>query len=248
MIKPIIFIVLNVLISSALFAQQTEAGVAKIQYKNESSFSPFIHSNGWGLNYRRGKHLTGRSQKMFEFELAKIKHSKEIKGKNSRYEGSRDYVYGKLNSVIAFRPGLGIQRTLYSKENRGAVEIRYSLFGGASLAFAKPVYLEIIRPTYDPDIERISTEKYNPAQHSLDNIYGKAPFSKGIGQTKVHPGLYGKLAISVEHSPEDDKIRAIETGITFDYYGKSVPIMATEENHPYFLNLYISLVYGRRWF
>lgn len=248
MIKSIVFTFLFLLSVSFAFSQQTEAGQAKIQYKNESSFSPLIHSNGWGFNYRRGQHLTGYKKRMLELEVVKMKHPKEVKTQNRFYENSKGFVYGKLNSVFTIRPSVGLQNLLYTKENQGAVEIRYKFFAGPSFSFAKPVFLEILHPTYDPNIDRVSTERYNPDAHTLDNIYGKAPFAKGIGQTKIHPGLFGKFAVSVEHSPDDEKIRAIETGITIDYYGKAVPIMATEHNSPFFLNLYISLVYGRKWF
>jgi len=228
-------------------AQQTEAGEAKIQYKNQNSVSPLIHSNGLGINYRRGKHLTGFSQKYSEFELVNMKHPKEIKTQNSFSENSKGYVYGKQNSVLVFRTGFGIQKAIFTKENVGAVEFRYIAFIGPSVAFAKPIYLEI-RPA-NPSIEyNITTEKFDPDKHDSFNIDGKAPYGKGLGETKIYPGAYGKFAISVEHAPEDDMIRAIETGITFDFYGRSVPIMALQNNKPFFLNLYISLVYGRKWF
>ena len=44
-----------------------------------------------------------------------------------------------------------------------------------------------------------------------------------------------------------DGVKSIETGVTFDVYGKDVPIMAYTENKQVYINFYINLLYGRKW-
>lgn len=229
-------------------AQQVEAGKAKLLYRSQSSIAPLLHSRGFGLDYRRGKHLTGTRQLIYEAGFVSMKHPKEVKVQNQYFDNSRGYVYGKLNSVGVLRPGVGFQNVLYSKENKGAVEIRFSYMAGPSLAFAKPVYLVVLIPTFVPFDYDHTIERYDPDKHFIENIYGKAPFSRGLNEMKIYPGGFAKMGISVEHSNEDDLIRAIETGFIFDLYPKFVPIMATEQNKPFFLTLYLSLHYGRKWF
>jgi hypothetical protein len=243
----ITFLLLS-LLSLPVVAQQVEAGQAKIQYKHQASFAPLIHTRGFGFEYRRGKHLTGTRQFMYEAGFVGMKSQKETKVQNQVFDNSRGYVYGKLNSVAVLRPAVGIQNVLYSKENKGAVELRLSYFAGPSLALAKPVYLYILKTTaVQFEFDRV-TERYDPDKHTTSNIYGKAPFTRGMNEISIYPGAFAKVALSVEHSGDDELIRAIETGITLDVYPKTVPIMANDQNKPYFLTLYLSLHYGRKWF
>jgi hypothetical protein len=236
------------LLSLPVIAQQVEAGQAKLQYKHQASFAPLLHTRGFGFDYRRGKHLTGTRQFLYEIGVVGMRSPKETKVQNQYFDNSRGYIYGKLNSITVVRPGVGLQNILYSKENKGAVEIRLNYFAGASFAFAKPVYLVILTPTFIPFEYDRTEERYDPNRHFIDNIYGKAPFSRGISEMSVIPGGFAKLALSVEHANDDELIRAIETGVTLDLYPKAVPIMANDQNKPFFLTLYLSLHYGRKWF
>src|ERR1035437_2775166 len=151
-----------------LVAQELKDDLTRLQsgedvnvlYRNEASFGAFIHSaGGIGIAYRRGEHITAKRKRMFEIESSNFKHAKEIKSVNSLYTNSKGFIYGKLNSVLLFRSGFGYQNVLYGKSDKKSVEIRYSYFVGATLAFAKPVYLEI-KPSNSSVVPSI--ERYNP--------------------------------------------------------------------------------------
>jgi hypothetical protein len=216
--------------------------------KNEVSFGFSLHSSGWGLDFRRGHNITVSKKRMFEIELVGMHHPKEIKSVNPYYENSKSFVYGKLNSLTVLRGALGYQRVIAGKAERGGVEIRLNYTGGLSLGFAKPIYLDIItQDINDPGHFTLSTEKYDPANHSIDDIYGRASFTKGLDELKVYPGFYGKLGLSFEYGAMDDDVKIIETGITIDAYGKTIPIMALTHNNQLYFNFYINLLYGRKW-
>ena len=72
---------------------------------------------------------------------------------------------------------------------------------GVSLAFLKPVYLEIL---YADDITNefyVETEKYNPVEHSPSyNIYGRASYFKGFDEMQLQVGSYLKAGFSFEFS------------------------------------------------
>ncbi|MEP7171514.1 MAG: hypothetical protein ABI855_19240 [Bacteroidota bacterium] len=216
--------------------------------KNELSFGISLHSNGWGLDFRRGKNLTVSKKRMIEIELVGMHHPKEIKSVNPYYENSKSFVYGKLNSLTVLRGAIGFQRVIAAKGERGGVEIRLNYTGGISLGFAKPVYLDIITNNInDPGVFTLSTEKYDANKHSIDVIYGRASFTKGLDEIKVHPGIYGKLGFSFEYGSQDDDVKIIETGITIDAYDKTIPLMALTQNNQLYFNFYINLLYGRKW-
>jgi hypothetical protein len=220
-----------------------------VLYRNESSFGVFIHSaGGVGVAYRRGKHITAKRKRMYEIETQNYKHPKEIKSINPYFENSKGFVYGKLNSLLIIRPGLGIQNVLYQKSDKRSVEIRYSYFLGGALAFAKPVYLEIKKIYPNNTDGPPTTERYDPNQHSIDEIYGKAPFFRGIEKTKIYPGGYAKFALSFEYADRYNGLKAVETGVTMDVYPRVIPIMAFNKNQQVFVSLYLKFVWGKKWF
>ena len=222
-----------------------------VLYKNEASFGIYAHTNkGFGLSYRRGNHVTGMRKRMFEIETQNFKHPKEVKSVNSYFENSKGFNYGKLNSFFIIRPGVGFQNILYQKVSKKSVEIRYSYFIGGTMAFSKPVYLEVIYQNNKFDDIRIVTERYVPGTYNdtISNIYGKASFFKGIEKMSVYPGGYAKFALSFEYADRYNSIKAIETGAVLDVYPRVLPMMAYNKNQQIFVSLYLKMIWGKKWF
>ncbi len=220
----------------------------KLLYRNEANVGAIVTTNGFGLAYRRGWHVTNARKRVFEIEMVTYRHPKEVKIVNQYYDHPKGYYYGKLSSLFILRPGFGYQNVIYSKPEHNGIEIRWIGFVGVSLALAKPVYLEILEPTPIMGQRLIITQRYDPDKHFIDNIYGRAPFMRGVGNTKFYPGGYAKFGINFEYGSLDNDVKAIETGVTLDLYPKAIPMMANEYNHHYLLSLYISFTYGGKWF
>ena len=236
--------------TTAEIAKATSGDDAKLLYRHEKTTGIIFHSNGWGINHRRGKHLTGTKKRQFEFEYVSMRNPKETKTGIVGSGKPKSIVFGKINSVGILRSGIGFQKVIYGKENKNSVEVRYSIYGGSSLSFLKPVYLEISYPnaSSNTDNEIILLEKYDPAKHTNSNIVGKAPWSRGFSEVNIHPGIYGKFGLSFEFGSYDDVLRIVETGVVVDYYPKPVEIMAFNPTPPYFFSLYINVLMGRKWF
>lgn len=251
--KKILFFLFSLFASSILFSQDAttlvQSGVdLNVMYRNEATFGLLAHSNGFGMAYRRLKHMTGSKKHVLEVELVNMSHPKEVKSVNPYFENSKGFYYGKLNSVFIPRVGVGFQNVLYRKAERKSVEIRYATYFGASMAFVKPVYLEILNKTSSGSEFNLTTERYDPLVHTFDNIYGRAPYLKGVDKTKIYPGAYAKFALSFEYADLRNDVKVIETGVTFDAYPKVIPIMAFGGNYQVFPTLYISFIYGKKWF
>ena len=236
-------------ISTSLFSQDTltvlhQGDDLNVLYRNEINVGVLAHGNGIGINYRRCRHITARKKGIVEFEFVNMKSPKEVKINNPNFDNSKGFVYGKLNAFQIFRPGVGLQKVLFRKAERKSVEIRLGTYLGASIGLVKPVYLVFDHPTDNIMLE----EKYDPQKHFVTNIYGRASYFKGFGETKINPGGYAKLALSFEYADYHNDVKAIETGATVDVFPNVIPIMALNKNQQVFVSLYLSLIYGKKWF
>jgi len=207
-----------------------------------------LHSQGWGLQFRRGSSITAFKKRLMEFDLVSMRSPKEIKTVHPFFNNSKSYVYGKLNSVYVLRAGLGYHRQLNRKPRSGGIEVRYFYSVGPTLALSKPIYLHIINYMGSWIEYDITTERYDPDQHFVDNIYGRASFFKGFDQIGLHPGAYARFGFNFDYSREHEKIRTLEIGATLDAYPFTpVPIMAFNDKEYYFLTVYLSFNIGHRY-
>ncbi|MBK6523101.1 MAG: hypothetical protein IPG08_12650 [Sphingobacteriaceae bacterium] len=82
-----------------------------VLYRNEQTFQMYMHTRGYGLLYRRAKHVTFERKSYFEIDASTLKHPKEIKLNGSDVERKR-YIYGKLNSILLVKASVGRQKQL----------------------------------------------------------------------------------------------------------------------------------------
>lgn len=216
-----------------------------VLYRNEQSFHGFISTRGWGFGYRRGKHITAKLKALFEIEGAYIKHPKEFKLAGNAENRSR-FVYGKLNSVMLLRAGVGSQNTLFRRTDRKAVEIRATYLLEGNLSFAKPYYVQIVG---EGGFRNTQIVRYDPQKiTTIDSIVGRAAFLYGLDEIKIYPAITGKFLLSIEYANVSYKIKAIEVGIVADYYPKALPIMAKNPPENYIITLQLAFIFGKRWF
>lgn len=231
------------LIGGFLFAQGEIKDQARIFYRNEKSFGISLNSNGMGVSGRFAKRINARKKTLWEIDMANIKHPKEVKITNSYYN-NRSFVFGKTNLFINLRGGWGKQHEMFRKVDRGGISIRRYFSVGPTIGFLKPIYYEVFKAGGGVNDYYISTEKFSTSTHQ-GNIYGRASFFKGINETTVMPGIYGRFGLSFEYSKSDITIHAIETGVSLDLFPKEMMIMATEQNNFYFLTLFVAYRFGK---
>jgi hypothetical protein len=234
--------------------EQTVAGgyengsTLNVLYRSDASGKVYANTRGFGVLFRRGKHVTAKARSFFEIDLQTLKHPKEIKTPGEA-ETRRRYVYGKLNSVFLVRGGVGLQNVLFSKGDNKAVEVRYSYSIGPLFAFAKPYYFRVYKTVGAKNSELI---KFDSENFSLDSssahIVGRGAYSDGLSELKIYPGIAAKFNLSFEYAPYTNIIRAIETGISFDYYPKALPLMARNPSENIIVTLHVGFVFGRKWY
>lgn len=222
----------------------------KILYRNEKSLAFLLNSNGMGGNFRYAKRITYLKKTLYEVDLITMKHPKEVRiyASSSPSGTSKSYIYGKTNTYINLRGGIGFQQEIFQKQDRGGISIRYFYSFGPDIGFAKPIYYNYVTILYSDGqiFYDYSTEKFGDSQHAYPTeIMGRASFFKGFNEISVIPGLFGKIGLTMEFGRNEQIINALEGGIIFDAFLKKVPIMATEDNHRLFLSLFVSYRFGR---
>jgi len=211
------------------------------------SLGALIHSNGWGLKFRKGKNRTALRVWMWEVEYSSYKSAKEIRVLNPYFADAKSYIYGKLNSVSFVRGGTGQYHILNRKPYWGGVQLSVLYFGGVSIGIGKPSYLYILHFNSGYTEYEIMEEKYNPDIHFTDNIYGRASFLAGILELSFYPGIYVKSGLEFEFGNKNRRPKALEVGACLDYSPIGIPIMAYNPEQNLFLTVYLSFTFGKRY-
>ena len=200
-----------------------------------------LHTNGIGICFNYDQIKSIKLQHGLDIEWTFYRHFKEQRVEVA--EGSY-LVYGKKNYFGQLRGGYGVTRILNTKHYSGGVEVGYYFYGGASVGFSVPVFLEIYY--IDPQLGLISvTEEYDPEKHSTGNIKCKAPIYKGFSKIKIHPGAYIKTGLSFDFSTNDALVVKLDAGIAADIYAIPVEKMANTKQY-FLLTGYLTIHLGKR--
>jgi hypothetical protein len=215
-------------------------------YRTHNVYGAYMHTGGLGLYYRRGWRKTGFSNKILNIEILTIKHPKEFKLSSLGNQNVRNYYFGKINSVGFIRSSYGWQKTLFDKEVEKGVRVSSHFLFGPTIALVKPVYLIVNISDLDRSGDRIMQYDYDEIIRTGGSIKGRAPFLQGVSETKLRLGTHLKYGLTFEFSKDDESIKALETGFTFDGFIREIPIMAKTYNNRFFLNFYIAYHFGKR--
>ena len=205
-----------------------------------------IRTNGWGFNFHYAKQKNYRYKHLYGIDIGNIRHEKETKSYTSVFEDAKSYYYGKMNSVIAFRPFYGGKRILFEQTRAQGIEINFIWSIGVSLALLKPVHLKIKQ--FNENLSKFETieERYDPAIHHPENIFGRSSWFKGVGDMKLSPGLFMKYGFFFDLSAKKATIWGVEIGAMLDMYPQRLEIMHQANNHFIFPSLYANVMFGRK--
>ncbi|MDO9580689.1 MAG: hypothetical protein Q7J06_09025 [Bacteroidales bacterium] len=244
MIKKLLIIaVISISGAVSLNAQGELNEQQKVFFRNERSYAILLNSDGIGVSYRAAKRIDYLNKSLIEIEAGTLKHPREYKLSNPYIQSAGSFVFGKLNTVIYLRGGLGHQHELFKKADLGGIAIRYFYSAGPVMAIYKPIYYKVLYPVSLSEVD-IKEEKFNVSIALPQDIYSKASFTKGLNETKVLPGLFAKGGFNFEYSKEDKVIHAIEIGAQINAFPKKIPIMASSDNKTIYFSLFVSYRFG----
>lgn len=214
---------------------------------DEIHLGALFHTQGIGVTMRRGFYRNAFSVRSFGADLSFFRHPKEIKTSNPVYENGRPYIYGKQNTLQVLRLWFGGHSLKTEKLRKDAVRFSTAWKAGFSIGVMKPVYLEIGYP--DIPYDYVATERYNPQEHYSDNIYGQAPWSNGLDELSLTPGMHASYALEFEYGNERFIPKSLTAGVAADAFLTAPEIFADrfEQNNRLFVTLFATIEFGRNW-
>lgn len=223
-----------------------------LSYEHEFSMGAKVSTAGWAMFGDYTKDIDLDKKRVAYFELAFLQHPKETKRVNEFTVGftpPKPFVYGKQNTFFNLKAAIGEKRMIGQKAEKSGFQISANYAGGFSAGFVKPYYLAVF--SADESTGPTVNVSYTPETANIfmdyTSIYGASGFSVGFNEIKVVPGIFGKVGMNFDWATYDDFVKAAEAGIGAELYMKDIPIMILENNKPYFVYLYLSLQFGKKW-
>ncbi|MFM8592741.1 MAG: hypothetical protein ACKOA3_07580 [Sphingomonadales bacterium] len=226
--------------------RQAEEGV--LVYNKQTTMGIQARSNGYGLFYEMGRMKSPLRTTVYRIDFTEIKHPKENKFQNLSNPFlflSNPYIYGKVNNFFQLTMGAGQQRMLGQKGNKNGVAVSAVYQGGLALGLLKPYFVQV----EDQGSDDLLYIKYSSADSALflgPAILGSGGFWRGWNELSLQPGLYAKGALRFDYGRFNEVVSGIEVGISAEMYAKKIPIMALQNNRPFFLQAHIALLFGKR--
>lgn len=216
-------------------------------YARQFGGGAFLATNGIGIHGFYGIQQHDKRTWIFSAELGNIKHQKQSKIYNNNYENARGYFYGKINSLLYLNLSFGGKHLWFESKRLQGVELSGVWGVGIDLGYLKPVYLKIREPYiggtgYNDPVD----QRYDPAIHYQENIYGKSSFFKGFGQGELRTGIQARAGILFNLSKFDETIAGIELGAKADLFIQPVEMMYNSSRQSLFGALYAKFIIGAK--
>lgn len=205
-----------------------------------------------GLSGRFSRKVSKYSLQTFSLDIVEVKHLKEQR--TSSLQTGQIFIFGKQNHLFAIRPQYGREIIIFQKYPEEGIRLSTHFSIGPSFGFVKPYYVEYDASNNDTsDIKLIPfTEDLSPSRV----LSGGFPL-KGFGEMQLQMGINFKVGLNFEfgkknpYRSEDIKlpqsVSGIETGFSFEKFGKEIPILGYAQNKSTFTAVYVTIYYGKRW-
>ncbi len=229
------------MISGGSFSQEHATDDTKTLMRRDFSVGLHFNTNGWGFGSDYGWQKNYKYKHLVGFVLTNIRHPKEYKIFGA-LSNSKGYYFGKLHSLVSFRPYYGGKVVMFKGIRENGIEISAKWSFGGSIALVKPVYLRIDKFNLPPQ-----DEKYNPVIHNSNNITSRSSWFKGLDEASMRLGGFAKVGIDFNFSGARNGISGGEVGIMFDYFpGKEIVLMYDNDNFNLHSALYLQFNLGQK--
>jgi hypothetical protein len=205
------------------------------------------NSDGYGGYLEKGLAQSVKRALLFQLEISERKHQKEEK-QTSGFGGP--FIYGKINFFYPVKLGVQEQFLLGNKGNKNGVSVSANVGGGITLGLLRP-YLLGYQDTAAANKGNTIYKGLEATTADSIRFLNQEPlsgpgFGVGYNKMKVNFGAYAKAALRFDYAKYNEVVRAVEVGITAEYYGKPVQQMIYSKDNNFFFSAYVALLFGNR--
>jgi hypothetical protein len=216
-------------------------------FNKHSIFGIRLATDGYGINWEKGKFITPTRTLLYQFELNEKKSPKEHKVSTSpdQFNYSSLVPY-KLNNFYIFKASIGQQHLIGGKGNKNGVAVTALYSGGISVGMLKPYYVDVqLDQSQGGGTTRMTfTELQTDTLPYV--VTGASGFTVGWGHLKIKPGLNAKGAMRFDYGRLNQTVTAIEVGLTGEYYFSKIPQVLLVPQKTFFFNAYVQIMFGSR--
>jgi len=231
-----------------MLIKQEEEGA--LIFQKQSAFGFKFNTDGWGFFLEKGKYKTISKTNLWWLEIGERKDKKEEKvptlSTSQGFVVFSSYIFGKQNNFYYAKLGFGQQKLIGGKGNKNGVAVSAIYGAGFSAGLLKPYYIEIEKPFGSGIKQDIKYNNNDSVFLNPTNIVGHSSLGKGFNEIQFVPGAYARTSLRFDYGRYNELISALEIGLNAEYYSKSMPIMVSGEPKKFFLNAYVSIVFGKR--
>jgi hypothetical protein len=212
-------------------------------FNKHNIFGIKLATDGYGISFEKGKYKTPTKTLIYQFELNEKKSPKEKRiSTGDVFSGSSVVAY-KLNNFYEFKASVGQQHLIGGKGNKNGVAVTALYTGGLSLGLIKPYYLNV-EDAQGNTYQKTFTQLINDT--TAYQIDGGSGFTVGWSHLAVKPGLNAKIAMRFDYGRFNQTISAIEAGLAAEYYLSKIPQVYLVPEKQFFLNAYVTILFGSR--
>lgn len=215
-------------------------------FNKHNIFGIRLATDGYGINFEKGKYKTPTRTLLFEFELNEKKNPKEhsISATSNGFNYTSVVPY-KLNNLYEFKVAIGQQHLIGGKGNKNGVAVTALYAGGLTLGLLKPYYLDI-ENSQTGATSRMTFDQVVNDTTAGDQITGASGFTVGWGHLSIKPGINAKTAMRFDYGHLNQTITAIEVGLTGEFFSGKIPQVLLVPEKQFFFNAYICILFGSR--
>ncbi len=231
-----------------LLIKQEEEGA--LIFQKQSAFGFKFNTDGWGLFFEKGKYKTITKTNLWWLEIGERKDKKEEKvptlSTSQGFVVFSSYIFGKQNNFYYAKLGFGQQKLIGGKGNKNGVAVSAIYGGGFSAGLLKPYYIQVENPYGSGNIQDIKYNNNDSIFLDPTLIQGHSSLGKGFNEIQFVPGVYARTSLRFDYGRYNELISALEVGLNAEYYTKTMPIMVMGDPKKFFLNAYVSILFGKR--
>lgn len=203
------------------------------------------HTIGLGLDVTYERQNRANRHHILSLAFRSQNHSREAGIIDQILSREDIYTFGQDHSFYTSNLKYGQSYTLTRGYERQDVIIDLRWQGGVSVGLLKPVYFEIEQ---DGDETVFVDKRFDPEEHTEEDIRGKSDFSKGLGEVSPVAGTTIRGGIGFRWKKNEGSYRHFEAGIGMDGFPSEIPIFAANaENKRLFFNLFLKYSFGKSW-